>query len=201
MSPLFLVSYLAVWVLLVTMLFSIFLLYRYLGQGLLNSRQGRARQGPRRGDLIPPLTAHDLRGEAKALGGPSALPRLLFFVSASCGPCRSARRALREFALEHRANLHITVICGGLEGEVRQFAAPLPHVISVIADQNWSIGHRLRIDATPFAVLLNEAGVTLAKGMPTKIEQFRWFSDQLRREKPFETPVEDIPPLKEEVGT
>jgi hypothetical protein len=177
---LFWTTYAALWTIVVVLFAAVFFLYRHIGQGLLESREGRASQGPKVGARLPSVRLQTLDRTPIHLGESRSRPRLLFFASSTCEPCRRALEPLASFAQQHRATLDTVFVCGGrTEQEVTQLAASLPTSVCVVADTRWILGSRLRISSTPFALVTDTESIVRGKGMPTTPEEFEWFIEQL----------------------
>lgn len=178
MSILFWVSYAALWFALACAFVAILFLYRYLGQRVLDSREGRARQGPEYNRPLPHAMLTDIDGQQLAVG-PSALPRLLYFATVSCKTCARALPALSRFAARNRESIETILVCWATGRQSRDFAADCTTDVRVIGDAAWEFGTRLRVSSTPFAVLLDTRGIVQAKGTPVTGDDFDAFTEHV----------------------
>jgi hypothetical protein len=165
MTTFFWVSYGLLWLLVVTLVVAVFALYYHFGQMYLNSREGRAEQGPSEGTLLDAFDGVDIEGR------PVVLPRLrqpmlMVFTDTSCKLCGQLRQALARFADEGPSTVALYIICAGHPRSVREWAADLPgDRLRVIADPRGRTALSYRVDATPFCVAVDETGTVRASGI------------------------------------
>lgn len=180
MASLFLIfSNVALWTLVLLLFGAVFVLYRHVGQQLTDSPEGRLAQGPEPGTRLPDVRLMDVRGKHVELAN-GTLPTFLLFVSTSCEPCLEILPYFRAFADDHRGSLqHVIMTRGNTDSEVDEFARQFGRNVRVVADNGWKLGSRLRITATPFAVLADANAVVRAKGLPGAYERLQWFVEQL----------------------
>jgi len=175
----FWISYATLWIVVIVLFTAVFLLYRYHGQLLLNSLEGRTSQGPQVGKRLLTARLRGLNGMTFQLEYPLVRPLLILFASTTCEPCRQARHAFSAFAEQHKAILDTLLVCRGNDQGVAEFAQDLPKSIWIVPDRHWSLGTRLRVSTTPFALIVDEGGIVRGKGMPATLEAFEWFIKQL----------------------
>ncbi len=181
---LFWASYLAIWALVLLLFAAVFLLYRHQGRMLLNSRDGRATQGPKVGERTRAMRVRDLRGQTTNIAAPNPHPLFIFFAQTVCKPCTEALPTLAQFAQQHSPSVDFLVVCAGTHDEVAQFTATLPDFIRIVPDARREIFAKFDVSSTPFALILDRARTVRGKGMPVKPEAFQWFLDQLREPHP-----------------
>lgn len=163
MSSTFGISYVALWILVITLSAAVIGLYHHFGQLYLNSRQGRESQGPAVGEVLPTTHLQHPDGTSVLLPAP-ALPTLLVFVATSCAVCGHRRDQLERFVNEDNA-VSLIAICGGeTENEIREWAAAAPSVI-VLSDLGMRATVSLRIGITPFTLAIDRDGVVRSKGL------------------------------------
>jgi methylamine dehydrogenase accessory protein MauD len=104
--------------------------------------------GPAVGSGSPLVEAHDIEGGHVTIGGPNkASPlRLLMFVSAACPLCKGLIPVAKSFAQAERLNLTF----------VGDDDAPT---------QRRFVGQAFGVGKLPYAVLLDQEGVVLSKGL------------------------------------
>ena len=178
-EALFWVTYVALWILMGLVLAAVFFLYRHYGNMFVNSSEGRANQGPKLNTPLTGFRLRDTRGANLLMGQLSNSSQFVFFASIKCGPCAKARKALGGFAERHKGAIETIVVCQGNEEQVREFSKDMPTHVRSISDPKWEIGTDLRVSTTPFALVTDEDGSVIAKGMPDNEEAFRWFSKQI----------------------
>lgn len=175
----FWVTYVALWVMVAALSAAVFLLYRYHGQMLLGSRDGRTNQGPELHAQIEGIQAQDLYGNRVALGGSDKGAQFVFFGQTDCKPCQVALPALRDFAERYKGDMDVVFVCGGEVREVARIASDLPRSIRVVPDSRSALFAELHVSSTPFAFITDAEGIVRGRGMPTNTEAFEWFVEQL----------------------
>lgn len=193
----FWLSYTMLWALVLLLLASVFFLYRHHGRMLLDSRAGRADQGPDTEKPLPGVRARDRDGRAFELGQPSPLPRLLFFAQTSCKACEALLPALATFADQHVQALETVLICAGRPRDIDALAADLPAAVHVVPDLRSELLANLRVSSTPLALVLDREGTVRGKVMPGSAEAFTWLVESLESSPPVAThpgfvPIESL---------
>jgi hypothetical protein len=110
-------------------------------------------EGPMLGEAPPPAPARDAVGGTVMLGGPGPA-RVILFSSPTCGVCKEVAPALAPAAASVR------------------YAAQVLH--DPHADRAWNV------PGTPFAVVLDPAGIVRAKGTVNNLEQIEGLLDTAR---------------------
>lgn len=163
MTTPFLVSYIALWLLVGILIVAVFALYHHFGQMYLNSREGREAHGP---DPLQPLAAID---GIDVDGFPTSLPDIgrptfLLFATTDCPLCTDLFPAINDFA-ERRSDIAMAVVCGGDREEVAEWARGLSDVVTVVPDPRQRLAARYRIGITPFLVAVDREGVVQMRGI------------------------------------
>lgn len=126
--------------------------------------------GPDLGDKVPPMELANLNGAPITIGGEAPRAKLVFFLSTSCPICKALVPALKSiqgdesgwldvvFASDGRETLHRRMI----ESEALQ---EFPYVLSS------ELGMSFRVAKLPFAVLIDQQGKVVAKGLVNSREQ------------------------------
>ena len=143
--------------------------------GLLHRRMGplgarMMNDGPSIGEIAPVITARDIASREITIGGSKPHGSLLVFLSATCSSCEDLVPALRSIARSDRGKVEIVVI--GLNGDDeanRQFVRHhhLEHITYIISRD---IGMAFKVMHPPYAVVVNESGVVVAKGLANHLE-------------------------------
>ena len=170
MSGPWLVSYIALWAVVLFQGVVIFLLLRQLGVIYLGTAQGVARDGLPAGRRAPDFTLPDLDGRPTSLADFRGLPLLLVFGSATCAPCRTLIPDLNVFARERRADLRALFLCRGGVEEARRFANELDVQVPVAVHPDEALPDQYKTRVTPFAFLIDGDGVIRAKGLANNRE-------------------------------
>lgn len=96
----FWVTYVALWLLVIVLAAAVFFLYRHLGLMLLNSREGRAAQGPELYERLPSVRVNDINGTMVQLGQSSSRPLFIFLVRHRASRARMCGKPL-ELSLKN----------------------------------------------------------------------------------------------------
>lgn len=174
MSSIWLISYLALWLVVGFLLLAVVTLARQVG--LLHRRLPPVgarlmNAGPEIGAPVPELTVVDLQGRSINLGGARARQTLALFVSPSCPACAGLMPALRSLWQSERRILDVFVISPiGDEEANRRFAerhrlGPIPVIVSPAAGQAY------RVATLPYALLIDGRGFVQTKGLVNTREQ------------------------------
>jgi len=123
--------------------------------------------GVKAGETMPPLTLPTLDGRHLELADFAARGRavLLFFLSPTCPVCKALLPVVMRIAREERAWLDVLVASdGGSRSEHEAYVEArglqqLPYVVSA------ELGIALQVGKLPYAALIDEAGVLVAKGL------------------------------------
>src|SRR5438105_10406809 len=100
-GTIWIISYVALWVLVLALGLLVLLLYRQLGIMYLGTAEGVSRDGLPRGTVAPDFTLTDQYGHAQSLTAYRGRPTALIFGSPSCGPCRLLIPQLHDWARKH----------------------------------------------------------------------------------------------------
>jgi hypothetical protein len=162
-STVFLVSYIALWALVTVLSIGLFALYHHFGEMYLNSRDGRQNQGPETNRplrLAQLMTISGNRIELPQAGSPC----LVFFSDTACRLCENLVPDLTRLSRE-RTDLALTVICGGSEDNVREWARSIGGYVPVVADPVQVLTARYGVGMTPFAIAVDAKGLVKGKGL------------------------------------
>ncbi len=174
------VSYIALWLLVVTLCVVVVALARQIGT--LHLRVGPRGalemddEGPVLGEGLIPIEATDLDGRRVALGGQGA-PQLLLFVSPGCQVCETVLPSIA--AVAEAAGMSPFVVTDldptetALSFSYRRLSVPV--VPSPQAARAYAI------PGTPYVVALDELGVVRAKGTVNNLEQMEGLVDTGKR--------------------
>lgn len=173
MTGTWLISYLALWLVVMLLLFALFVLARQIGLlhrriGPLGARMTNA--GPAVGERVPALHAVDLQGRPVELGYTRGKQTLVVFVSATCTSCTELAPAIRSIWKSERATHDVVLVSlGGDETTNRAFVArhklsDIPYVVSS------DLGLAYQVLTTPYGLLIDQQGILRAKGIVNHLE-------------------------------
>jgi len=195
MQTLVIGSYILLWVIVILLSLALFILYSHVGRRLLSSREGHALQGPDLETRITPQVLADLDGVRRTIGGPSAKPTLVLYLSITCAPCRELIDAIPEAIQRFGEEIQTIVIVRGDPLQVMEMTARLPSDVIVCADNAGDLITTYRIMVTPFGLSLDRRGVLRYKGVPgSDADNLSHFVSALLRAEsskpplPFSTP-------------
>ena len=163
------VSQVVLWIIVIALAAVTFALARQIG--VLHERSAPlgallTDHGPALGQPAPVLTAVDLQGHPVQLGGKSAAGRstLFFFLSPSCPMCKKLLPAVKSLARRERDSVDVVLMSDGEREEHERFVREqnlhdFPYLLSR------ELGMAYRIGRLPYAVLLDQEGVTRATGL------------------------------------
>ena len=171
-----LLSYLALWLLVVVLALVVVALARQVGT--LHLRLGPRgaleldEEGPPLGEAPERVDARDLDGRPVSVGGPGR-GQLILFVSPGCPVCREVLPGLGAAAGASGLSPLVISDGAGPEGPPHANGAP------VVADP--ALAETFQVPGTPYAVVLDEAGVVRAKGTVNNLEQMEGLVETGRR--------------------
>jgi methylamine dehydrogenase accessory protein MauD len=127
------------------------------------SRVGR--NGLRPGKKAPDFTLPGVAGAEVSLSGFAGRQVLLVFVQPGCGPCREITPELNR--LQGKGEVQVVVVSNG-DGEAnRKWAGEVRASFPVLRQEGVSLSRRYEAFATPFAFLIDGAGVVRSAGIVT----------------------------------
>lgn len=163
MSGLLLVTYIALWLLVVVEAVAIFALYQHFGQMYLSSRDGRDSQGPALGTNLKQTAVRDINGHELSLPA-IEVPSLILFASTTCSLCRKLLPDF-EMLVKTHGEFKAVMVCAGNRDSVRNWVKGFEAHLTVIPDPGYAIAARYGIAFTPFCVACDEQGTVRAKGL------------------------------------
>jgi methylamine dehydrogenase accessory protein MauD len=183
-------AFVALWVLLVALCVVVVALARQVGT--LHLRLGPRgaleidEEGPPLGEAPVPVTAATVEGAAQVVGGPGQA-QFLLFVSPTCPICEQVLPSLPAVAAVGRMAPVVIADVGRRGARAafhgRRVEAPLvadPELVSAYG-----------IPGTPYAVVLDERGLVLAKGTVNNLEQMEGMIDTAKRRSEAESHLQE----------
>jgi len=169
MTSLQLISYIALWIIVVVQGVLILALARQIG--LLHERfaSGGARimnMGLNIGDQAPALDEYDVNSHKVTMGTELNKRTLLMFISTGCSTCASLIPHLKSLARNEHDNTEIKVIAFGTTPEAgKKYAVEhsLDSIIPVIVSNDLALSYKVTL--APYGIVVDRAGVVRAKGL------------------------------------
>jgi|SRR5215467_7522276 len=163
MEGLWLVSYIALWVLFFTLVAVLLSVLRNLGviyRSLPGAVKMRAPSNLKAGEILPEVTWQTLLGEARPLVALRGMRQAITLVSPSCGPCVEYLRkvdAEPPDPIDETVMRRVIVSLGDAEDTVRLIdRAGVKSRDLVLLDPNRTVSERWGIAATPVTVVVDE---------------------------------------------
>jgi methylamine dehydrogenase accessory protein MauD len=170
MTPLWLLSYMALW--LVVLLLGFLLLGALRALGLLRWRLEQleaitpshvGRSGLKPGKKAPDFTLPCASGGEVSLHDFAGRRVFLVFTMSGCKPCHRIIPELNK--LQRRGDVQVLVVNNGEPEATRRWAGETSACFPVLAQQQFSLSKRYEMYATPFAFLIDERGVIASRGI------------------------------------
>jgi thiol-disulfide isomerase/thioredoxin len=159
----FAISYVVLWVLMLTLTVMVLLLYRHFGVLSMDTADGHSRDGVAVGSRAPALGVDAAPMSAQRT-------RVLLFASASCAPCQAILPYFNELAVTHGEDLQVVAVTKtGDEEELRRRAPRL----TVVADGDATISQSYRVSISPFAFVVDHDGTVQSKGLVSEVAHLR----------------------------
>jgi len=160
-----LISYIVLWLIVLTLGILVLLLYRQLGIMYLGSAEGVSRDGLEKGTTAPDFNLTDQYGNAQRLSAYRGRPVVLLFGSPHCSPCRTLMPQLHDWARSH-PDVGVVWLNAASEDESLKFVSDLGATLPVAPYTPESkLMDRYKVRVTPFMFLLDERGIVRAKGL------------------------------------
>jgi len=172
MNGMWLISYIALWLLVVLLTIIVLGLVRQLG--LINLRLGPEHsiltptEGLEIGSQAPEFQATDVVNKVNFnLTSLKGRPSLLIFVSPTCRPCLELMPHIANFWQSRHKKLNVVLFSQASDGaNLNLVNVPIP----VLSDPEGTITKVYQVRATPFAYRLDDLGLVRRRGIVNKFE-------------------------------
>jgi len=121
------------------------------------------RSGLKVGCKAPLFTLPDLHGQDASLADYAGRRVLLVFVQPGCRPCHAVAPELNR--LQRDGEVEVVVINNAGADDARQWAQEVEATFQVLHEQGWAVARQYQMFATPFAFLIDGAGVIVSRGV------------------------------------
>ncbi|GGE14370.1 hypothetical protein GCM10011571_14800 [Marinithermofilum abyssi] len=168
MNEVLLYSTILLWVVVLFIGFTLFIIFRQFGEVYLSTGESIARDGIAIGDRVP------LLNNRKTLNGQTVQvqtgkPTLMVFLSPTCEVCKDLIPDWNH-AFHERNDIHFRVIVVGNKEKMVEMVNNQELKGEIIPDENHSILEEHRVRVTPFAFILDKQGVVRGKGLCNGME-------------------------------
>ena len=165
----FMLSHLVLWVLVIALTLVVFALARQIG--VLHDRIAPTgalmlAKGLSVGQAAPIVTVDDLDGQSRRIGAPrdDGKNTLVLFLSPTCPVCKVLLPVLKASQRSEQSWLQIVLASDGdndvqVDFRKRNGLASFPYVLSP------ALGIAYQVNRLPYAVLMDERGIVLARGL------------------------------------
>jgi methylamine dehydrogenase accessory protein MauD len=170
MTPWWLLSYVALWLVVLALGFLLLGALRALGllrwrleqlEATTPSRMGRS--GLKPGKKAPDFTLPSVAGGEVSLHDFAGRRVFLVFTQSGCKPCHRIVPELNK--LQRGGGVQVLVVNNGELEATRQWAGAAGACFPVLVQGQFSVSKRYEMYATPFAFLIDERGVIASKGI------------------------------------
>lgn len=173
LEGIWLVSYVALWILVLLEAIVILALARQIGLlhnrlGPTGARMGNA--GLELGDDAPPFRVQGFNGRPVTLAAERDRPTLLIFISPTCSVCADLGSAILALYQHEKRDIEVVVV-SFLEDEAENRAYikryrlnDIPYIVSP------RIAEQYRVTTSPYAILVDSNGKVHTKGLVNNIE-------------------------------
>lgn len=160
----FVVSYIALWILVVLQA----LILLGLTRSFYDLRQGSGSNAAYSGRPVPKFSVVDLQGRPVSSESISGKAAALLFVSPNCPSCMVTLAELEP--LRHDTKRGLVVVCNGTDDECNKVASDYSLTMPVVADTGGDLMKRLGVSGTPMAVRISAQGLIESYGEPARGE-------------------------------
>jgi thiol-disulfide isomerase/thioredoxin len=167
MSAAFYASYAALWLLLLVVTASVFVLYRHFGLMALGTAEGVERDGLKIGEVAPTLSAVTPEGATINWTPSPERSALLFFGAPDCGPCEEVLPFVSRLAHSLPANgdLEVVTVVIGTKENADEFARMYDLPSLTLAEDGSGASDVYHVRVTPFAFVIGADRRILSKGL------------------------------------
>jgi hypothetical protein len=175
LSTPFIISYVALWLLVLILSVAVVALYHHFGQMYLGSREGRQTQGPEQEKRLKSFSGRTVSGTSLDLPLLDT-PTVLLFAETHCKLCTAMQPEMQLFARSHD-DVQLVVMCGGdSTPEVSEWAREIASDVPILVDEGQRQTARYAVGITPFAVAIGADGVVQAKGIVNDYDGLKYYA-------------------------
>lgn len=164
MSGFLLVSYVALWILMLAMAVLLLLLYRHFGMMSMGTLEGVQRDGLPVGAVAPAISGITADGVDTGWKPTSDRPQVLLFAAPDCEPCANVMPHVNQLA-QSGANIGVAAIVPGPKAEAIAMRERYHSPFLTLAEDGSGAFGRYRVRVTPFGFVIGPDGRVMAKGL------------------------------------
>jgi peroxiredoxin len=163
------VSYVVLWIVVLTQGFAIVLMFRSVGTVFLASREGISRDGLKVGKRAPSFVAYDgtTSHELREYLGKWLV---MVFAAPTCQICLSLLPGLGKLGTELADQVDILILLRGEPEVVAEYRAATRTDLPVLAIGLHGVAERYSVRVSPFVHVLDADGIIRAKGLINTVE-------------------------------
>lgn len=172
MPGIFYISYIAMWVLLLTEGLLLLLVYRHFGLATLGTIEGVQHDGLKIGERAFPIEGVTTQGEHIQWSPELSHSYLLAFVSPNCGPCER----ILPFITALNSNVEVILVVAGsrMLANKLKMRFRLSSLMICLAEEEEHVYRDYRVRVTPFAFMIGGDGRIRAKGLCDTAEKLQF---------------------------
>ncbi|MFD1425620.1 methylamine dehydrogenase accessory protein MauD [Kroppenstedtia sanguinis] len=163
MNEVLLYSNILLWLAVLLIGFTLFIIFRQFGEVYLSTGESIARDGIAIGERAPSLS-HRKTWNGQPVLSQGAKPVLLAFLSPACKVCIDLIPDWNQAVHQHRA-IHFRAILVGDRPSSEKILQEQALEGEVLFDEDQGILGEYRVRVTPFALIMDEGGVVRGKGL------------------------------------
>lgn len=164
MSTFFWISYVTIWVILITLLLLNLILFRQMGLFIMGSARGVNKSGISIGKKIPLdiTNLESVKGKLISTAEIKGNPTLIFFASTHCAECKSIFPYIEKTCRDLNV-IPVYFFFSDIDSTKEYLNVVNPELDAISISQH--IGDKFDVEFTPFAYAVDENGVVQDKGL------------------------------------
>lgn len=171
------------WIVVLFMLFSIFLIYRQFGSVYLSSRDAITRDGISIGDKIPEFSAKSyFSNERISIDSFYHKPTLIGFISPGCKPCQELISEWNKAYMKYNEKINFVFVGLGDKASFSKLLGDKSLIGELLLDEEREILTSCKVRVTPFAFIIDQNGIVKGKGLCNGIEHIHGLISALEGE-------------------
>ncbi|SEK33178.1 methylamine dehydrogenase accessory protein MauD [Paenibacillus sp. cl141a] len=171
------------WIVVLFMLFSLFLIYRQFGSVYLSTRDAITRDGVSIGSKLPEFSAKSyFSNERIPIDSFYHKPTLIAFISPGCKPCQELIPEWNKAYMKYNEKINFVIVGLGDKTSFSKLLADKSLIGELLLDEEREILASCQVRVTPFAFVIDENGTVKGKGLCNGIEHIHGLISALEGE-------------------